>query len=420
MIVSPQRAPIDEPVLIRLENLAPGERITLRARMQGHLGASWMAEACFVADSDGVIDVSRDAPIAGSYEGIDLMGLFWSMREVPADGAPPPSPLTVVVTAERSGEAIASAAAERVMVPDGVAMSEIRDRGLVGVFFRPPGEGPYRAVLVVSGSNGALNGSRQMAAQLARHGFATLALAYFGMESLPPLPVSMPLEYFETALEWLVEQPETYGEGIGAIGPSLGGELVLLLGATYPRVRAVVAYVPSHVVWRGRGPGVPPRSPSWTLRGEPLPIMRRSSPPPPPPPTPQDVPLATTPSFLDTLSDRVAEQRAAIPVERINGPVLLISGREDAMWPSTLMAERAVERLTAHGHPHRVEHLAYDGAGHDVFLPHLPTTRRSQSSAIAGRLVALGGNARDTAGACADSWPRVINFLHDSLRPVSR
>jgi hypothetical protein len=193
MIVSPKRAPIDEPVLIRLENLAPGERITLHARMQGHLGASWMAEACFVADPDGVIDVSRDAPVAGSYEGIDPMGLFWSMREAPADGAPASSPLTVVVTAERSGEAIASAAAERVVVPDGVVMSEIRDRGLVGVFFRPPGEGPYPAVLVVSGSNGALNGSRQMAAQLARHGFATLALAYFGMESLPPLPVSMPL-----------------------------------------------------------------------------------------------------------------------------------------------------------------------------------------------------------------------------------
>jgi len=258
-----------------------------------------------------------------------------------------------------------------------------------------------------------------MAAVLAGHGLATLALAYFGMESLPPLPVRMPLEYFETALEWLAEQPETRGEGIGAVGPSLGGELVLLLGATYPLVRAVVAYVPSHVVWRGRGPGVPPRSPSWTLRGEPIPILRRSSPPPPQPPAPPDVPLATTPSFIDTLSDRTAEQRAAIPVDQIRGPVLLISGREDAMWPSTLMAERAVERLAAHGYPYRVEHLAYDGAGHDVYLPYLPTTRRSQSSWIAGRLVALGGNARDTAVACADSWPRVIDFLHESLRPVS-
>lgn len=422
LTVSPERAPIDAPVLIRLEGLTPGERITLRARMEGHFGASWMADAVFGADANGKVDVSQDAPITGSYSGVDAMGLFWSMREAPPDDAtgPSPSPLAVVITAERRGQPVASVTAERRIVPDGVVATDVRDRGLVGAFFRPSSGGPHPAVLVVSGSNGALRGSRQMASVLAGHGFATLALAYFGMESLPQLPVGLPLEYFETALEWLAAHPETCGDGIGAIGPSLGGELVLLLGSTYPQVRAVVAYVPSHIVWRGRGPGVPPNSPAWTLRGEPLPIMRRANPPAPQPPPPPGVPLVTTPGFLDVLSDREAEQRAAIPVERINAPVLLISGREDAMWPSTLMADRAAQRLAAHSHPYRVEHLAYEGAGHDIHLPYLPSTVRAQANWIAQRVTALGGNARDTAYACADSWPRVIGFLNESLRPVAR
>ena len=66
------------------------------------------------------------------------------------------------------------------------------------------------------------------------------------------------------------------GERVGVIGTSRGGELVLLLGATFPQVVAVVANVPSHVVWRRGGT----RS-AWTYRGEPLPAV---------PPRPSDQP----------------------------------------------------------------------------------------------------------------------------------
>ena len=51
--------------------------------------------------------------------------------------------------------------------------------------------------------------------------------------------------------------------------------------------------------------------------------------------------------------------RATIPVERINGPVLLISGEDDQMWPSRTLAEIAMERLRAHRHPYPDEHIAY-------------------------------------------------------------
>jgi dienelactone hydrolase len=266
-----------------------------------------------------------------------------------------------------------------------------------------------------------LRGSFWQAGVLARHGFAALALAYFAMESLPPYLHEIPLEYFETAISWLTAQPGVRGEGVGVIGTSRGGELVLLLGATFPAVKAVVAYVPSHVVWRGLAPGVPGVAapvPSWTLGGEPLQTMRRTRPPmvpPPPGPTP-GVPFALTPGFLRSLEEPESEARAAIPVERIGGPVLLISGRDDQMWPSTLMAERAAARLAAHDHPYPVEHLAYPGAGHVIYLPSLPTTATAQVHPIDGTLYAYGGSPRATAHASADSWPRVVRFLRESLR----
>ena len=53
---------------------------------------------------------------------------------------------------------------------------------------------------------------------------------------------------------------------------------------------------------------------------------------------------------------------AEIPVERINGPVMLISGTDDQVWPATVLSEFAVRRLRAHSHPFAVEHLVYEGA----------------------------------------------------------
>ena len=40
--------------------------------------------------------------------------------------------------------------------------------------------------------------------------------------------------------------------------------------------------------------------------------------------------------YLINLEDRAAIRDAAIPVERIRCPLLLVSGDDDAMWPSTL------------------------------------------------------------------------------------
>jgi dienelactone hydrolase len=423
LIVSPERAPIDEAVAIRLTELAPGSRATIRARLATYFdGNAWASEAVFVADAAGEVDSARDAPVAGTYEGVDPNGLFWSMQRGDASDTPFNSsvPLLVTLTAEVDGAIEATATLERLVVPDGLVQMRVREHGLVGAFFRPNGDGPYPPVLVMGGSGGGIGGAYWQAALLARHGFATLALAYFAMDSLPPYLHEIPLEYFETAMAWLHGQPSVSGEGVGVMGTSRGGELVLLLGATFRQVRAVVAYVPSHVVWGGLAPNVPPPVTSWTRNGEPITILRRYRPGEVPPvipePRPGD-PVALTPRFLRSLAGREDDEaRAAIPVERINGPVMLISGQDDRMWPSSLMATRAAERLAAHRHPHRVEHLDYAGVGHSIYLPSLPTTVTVQVHPLDGTLYDLGGTPRANAHAAADSWPRVVRFLRESLR----
>jgi dienelactone hydrolase len=74
----------------------------------------------------------------------------------------------------------------------------VREGGLVGTFFRPSTPGPHPAVIVLGGSDGGLR--EGSAAVLARQGYATLALAYFGVEGLPPELVEVPVEYFGRAI----------------------------------------------------------------------------------------------------------------------------------------------------------------------------------------------------------------------------
>lgn len=110
----------------------------------------------------------------------------------------------------------------------GVTVQTVSDNGLVGRFYEPSGNGPHPGVLALHGSTPhILDGE---AGLLASHGYATLALQYFGAEGLSPTLSEIPLGYFEMAMQWLTAHETVANDGIGLLGGSRGGELALLLG----------------------------------------------------------------------------------------------------------------------------------------------------------------------------------------------
>jgi len=109
--------------------------------------------------------------------------------------------------------------------------------------------------------------------------------------------------------------------------------------------------------------------------------------------------------------DDPAREQATIPVERIAGPVLLVSGQEDHIWPAGQLSTLIMERLKTSHHPYPDQHLSYPGAGHRIQFPYLPTTSPQFRHPIGNELMSLGGNAKDRAFAEADSWARVLRFL---------
>jgi dienelactone hydrolase len=112
-------------------------------------------------------------------------------------------------------------------------------------------------------------------------------------------------------------------------------------------------------------------------------------------------------------------EQATIPVERINGPVLLLSGADDQLWPSPAPAEVAVLRLVAHGlpgRPHEARHVRYPGAGHCFPLPNLPAGRTARDPVL-GRTVTFGGTAAGNARAADMAWRETLAFLDAWRRP---
>ncbi|MGH2562085.1 MAG: acyl-CoA thioesterase/bile acid-CoA:amino acid N-acyltransferase family protein [Thermomicrobiales bacterium] len=419
----PAESLADEAVHVRLTGIEPGARATVRSRLRDDLGNWWEAANAFRADEGGAVDLTTAALASGSYEGAEPMGFLWSMT--PA-GPPPHStfwptslePKTVELAAEADGQTVAEARLVRRYLAPGVRRIEVRDDGLFGAAFFPAGDGPFPAILLLTGSGGGL--SEPAAALYAAHGIGALALAYFRAGDLPAELVRIPLEYFARAIAWLQARPEIDPDRLAVGGASRGGELSLLLGSRFPQFKAVVANVPSGIVFGGVGDTEAAyRQPAWTHCGEDVTFLfsrsrsRRNE-----EGNPDDgTPFALTPGFLRTLEEEAALAReAAIPVERINGPVLLISGREDAMWPSTHFSELVMARLAEHRHPYPDRHLAYDGAGHMIGPPWVPTTVSASVHPVSRRLFAYGGTAKGSAAARADSWPKILAFLDERLK----
>ena len=290
--------------------------------------------------------------------------------------------------------------------PDPVAepvKTHVTARGLVADLYVPAdAKGRAPAMIVLGGSEGGLGaGAARDARLLAQHGYVTLQLAYFDAPGLPKDLGLIPLEYFRTAVDWLAAQPGVDPRRIGLEGGSIGSEMALMVAAHDARIKVVVATMPTGVVWPGISHTSPDPPSTFTLGGKPLPYL------------PYGVPFTSVfELYAKGLKALDRHPDAVIPVERIAGPVMLVCGKSDTLWPSCPMAELVVQRLKAKGFKPPVQLLQYADAGHAVF----GGSWNPDAAAAAGWLQ-LGGTLEGNRAARQDSWPRSVAFLDGVLKP---
>jgi dienelactone hydrolase len=416
IVISPRRPHLDTVLHIHVFDLPPRTAVTVRATQRDPHDRVWSSSATFASQADGSVDLHRDAPIDGGYSGADPMGLIWSMEPFDGPASDTPArflaPTTLTVAAEIHGEQVCSAQVQRLRVPDGLARTEVREHGLVGTLYHPDDDHSRPGVLLLGGSEGGMH--EDDAALLAAHGYAVLALVYYGMPGLPSTLQDIPLEYFEQALRLLRTHAHVDGERLAVMGISKGGEAALLIGATFPQPCAVISMVGSGLITQGISQDVLTGSflqimttpvANWTYQGRELTYLPNVVTPELEAAVAAGAPIALRMAF-ELPPDHLLPA-VTIPVERINGPVLLISGEHDQGY-GPAVHHVAAQRLAANNHPYK--HLVYPGAGHLIAAPpYAPTTR--STSPGPGVTFDHGGVPAANAHARADAWQQTIRFL---------
>jgi dienelactone hydrolase len=294
------------------------------------------------------------------------------------------------------------ASAQEGVQPTTLAMSEA---GIAARFYpAAPGAPDGAAVVMLNGSDGGYPSARA-AADLASAGHPVLALAYAGgfgapIDGLPAQLANIDIGYVGLAIDWLHTRlgPQ---RPVVLMGLSRGAELALVVGTLRQDVAGIIAFSPSSLRWPAVGDPTG-RIPAWLQNGVALPYAARPG-------------LSDHASFAAALADRAVARRAAIPVERISGPILLISSRADNIWPAAYMADRIEARLRRAHFRQSVRNLQYDNASHLLMGPGPGMVSFAQGDF---RLW-FGGNEAGTLAARNAAWAEARRFLA-ALAPPRR
>jgi dienelactone hydrolase len=263
-----------------------------------------------------------------------------------------------------------------------IVKMEITDLPFLADYYYSSDPKPGPGIIVLGGSEGGK--PSYLAEPLAAQGHSLLALAYFKESGLPETLEMIPLEYFDAPIQWLKNKHSA--KTIVLVGISKGAELALLLGSMRKDISGVIVYSPSSVVFEGFGNNpITPQS-SWTRQGRPVPFV------------PFDATGVANMNdyyaiYKQSLTQADTVGKAAIPVEQVNGPILLFSGTDDRMWPSGPMAETIVARLASRNFEFKFTHIRFEGAGHvfSEYFTQLGGTAEANKAARLGAMEATIG-----------------------------
>lgn len=426
-----------DPVSIRVTGARPGETLTLHARSEV-MGASGQMRgfygwASFKADRRGVVDLAVAAPVAGTYQGADLRGLFWSERLLDKDPEGQARVKALGLTEPQGEDRFQLGLEEGGRIVDAQVLTlqpalpeverrEVREGGLIGAFYVRKGMNHAPVVVILHGSEGGFDYGDWLGPKLASRGYAALAPVYYAP---PPRPVEgapkqvneVPVEVLDKARAWLAAQPEADVERFGLVGASMGGELALLEAATYPWLDVVVAFVPSDLVTQGFswGQGEVGMSSSFSVGGKALAYLPQTG-------QGEEVAKYRVPGGkvymarvrrVNLAKARPEELEAArIKLENSHAELLLIGGMDDQTGDSGASVLRVKQRMARETYPYGFEAIAYPEAGHLIVdTGWRPTTTHNSGPSQDG------GTPQADARAQADGWERMLKVLKRRLSP---
>ena len=411
IIFSANPALLGEEVHIRIEALPAGKEVIVEASRAGVWAPEqlYRSQVRFVADDQGVVDLSTDTPSDRLWRTPDANGLFRTMSnagEPTPDGLGPDEiDLRVMDVAQKD---LAKARLSLRVSDQALDETTLGERFPGAFVVRPRGDEPLPAIIVLGGSEGGDSGARAMAPLFAARGYLAVGYPYYSPaygdqpQAVPGLPrafANIPVDRLADVRDALRARGDVQMDRIGLYGVSKGAEYALAAASRIDGFAAVAAIVPSDVIWEGWGLGTQPgQSSSFSWRGEPIAfvpyldmgrVFR--------PPTDGKRVAMREPHAEGRLANPEAVAPARIHVEDIAAPVFLLGGGKDQIWDSGVMAANIAKTRADAGRV--TETLVFAEAGHAISGPPQNPTRHE--------------NAR----AKAAGWPALNEFFTRYLKP---
>ena len=236
----------------------------------------------------------------------------------------------------------------------------LRD-GFEGILYDAQ-NGDDRLLIVIQGLKG-LELPQKYAELFLRHGFSTLAMTYYGSEGQKKNMRAIPLEQFQMACDAMKE----YGFGrIGIYGNSKGAGIALLAAGVVPDISLVIAASSFGHIMQGTGrPDEDPCKAMVAFRGKDFAYVEKGN------------------LLWDFLKRCVKERKVRllyffdewdskgtedneIPVEKINGDILMLTSTHDESVPAKRDAELLMRRLKRMGFTHGYRHINSETGSHNL------------------------------------------------------
>ncbi|KAM8908393.1 acyl-coenzyme A thioesterase 1-like isoform 2-T2 [Spinachia spinachia] len=410
--VVPSRALVDEAFRVSVQNLPPGCAVTLHSLHRSEEEDLWEAFGHYVSDQNGSVSLADDFSFGGTYVGKEAMGLLWSMRPVPGSreglrlrkmNVCTPQLVHISVYDGHAQEGfterppLASVLSERWFVAPGVRRVEVREKGVRGTLFIPPGPGPFPGVLDMWGGGGGLVEYRS--ALLASHGYVSLALQYLTSGELALADVES--KFFETAFNIIRFHPLVRPDRIGIFGLCLGAIATNHLAAESSVIKPRCCVCVSGVHICPRGPPLAGTTQLLLLTAHKVRVDENNH--------------EIWRNRILPITGDLAEK---IDVGKINCPMLLVNGRDDQNLSTVEAAEDMARMMQAAGKAHLLTTIEYPATGHLIELPYSPHFRATKFMKMDTKekvMLLWGGQTKPHSDAQEDAWNKILSFLHHHL-----
>ena len=219
-----------------------------------------------------------------------------------------------------------------------------------------------RLLIVVQGLKG-LELPERYARLFAGKGYSTLAMSYYGGEGQKKDMRAIPLEQFEKACD---EMKKRGYKRIGIYGNSKGAGIALLAASTVPDISLVIAASPFGHIMQGTGKKDKDKCTAMvSFKGQDFPYVSKGK-------LMSDFVKRCFREknirllyFFDEW-DKKGTEKNEIPVDKINGDILLLTSTHDESVPAKRDAELLVKRLQRNNFKHNYRHINSEIGSHNL------------------------------------------------------